>query len=147
MKIERFYIIFFVFAALAMKSVPIALAQPVSEDEKKIIQYQIEVATQTADHIQEIFDKFNESFIDYEPALKQINILINEYNKAIQYLPSPLPKEGKKLDKLVRQLLAKVEKYFVYYKRAGRENPYIIAEIHEALARVSYETERLSYTQ
>ena len=113
--------------------------------DEQVIKYQVKISTQTADHIQEIFDKFNDSFIDYETALSRTNILINEYNKAMQLIPGPIPRDGKKLHYLTQKLLSRVEKYFVNYKQTGRENPFINAQIFEATFRVSREAERLTY--
>lgn len=110
---------------------------------KDILRYQVEISTKTATNIQEIYDSFHNSFIDYEPALEKINILINEYNKAIQLIE--IPKSGESLHELMKKLLSRVEKYFVYYKSTGRENAEINFEIYTIAIEIAKEADKLAY--
>ncbi|KJJ84352.1 hypothetical protein OMAG_001815 [Candidatus Omnitrophus magneticus] len=113
-----------------------------SKTDRKIILYQIDISTETSYNIQDIFLQFNDSFLDYGSALERVNILINEYNKAMHV--TIIPKDGQKLHDLMKDLLARVEKYFVYYKRMGRENPEINFEILDARNAVAREAARLT---
>lgn len=115
------------------------------EIEKEAILYQVEISDKTIDGLQEIFDKFQDSFIDYGPALDRINVLINDYYKAIQSAPSPIPEEGKKLHELMKKLMSRMEKYYVSYKRYGRKNTFISFQIYEVMADVAREKERLVF--
>lgn len=133
-------------AAVAISSY--AGNMPLTDDEeaqRQILVYQIKISEKTAKAIQEIFNNFNDSFIDYEPALTKVSVLINEYNKAMDLIPGEIPEDGRKLDELVKVMLSRIETYFLHYKLAGREDPYINYQIFLATNEVMRETERLSY--
>jgi hypothetical protein len=118
-----------------------AQIDPDREAIKQSLQYQLQVSNQTTAHIQEIYLTFQDSFIDYGPALEKINILINEYNKAMELVF--VPTIGEKLDNLMKKLLSRAEKYFVFYKRDGREYASVNLQILEAMIEISHETRRL----
>lgn len=134
---------FLIAVTLVLNTCTSARAQLVPEQEavKRALQYQLEISSQTAAHIQDIYLTFQDSFIDYAPALEKINILINEYTKAMELVP--IPAAGEKLDHLIKKLLSRAEKYFVFYKRDGRAYAAVNLQILEAMIEISHETRRL----
>jgi hypothetical protein len=114
--------------------------------ERAVILYMLDISGKTTERVQEIFDNFNSSDMDYESAIAETSILMNEYNKAINILPQPLPRESKKLHELMRRLLSQIERYFMFYKRAGREDQAIDYEIFSARNEIMREAHRLQMT-
>ena len=115
------------------------------ELDRQVILYQVEISQFTLGELREIFDEFHESFLDYGTAIDRVNVLANSYYNALQKTPAPIPPDGKKLEEMMTKLLSRMEKYYVYYKKDGRENPFVNYQMHEAMAHVSFEIERLVY--
>ena len=116
------------------------------ELDREVILYQVEISEFTLEQLHDIFDEFHhESFLDYGTAIDRVNLLANSYYNALQKSPAPIPEDGKKLEELMTKLLSRMEKYYVYYKKDGRENPYVNYQMREAMAHVEYEIERLVY--
>jgi len=113
--------------------------------EREVILYQVELVEHTTDELERIYAQFTDTFMDYEPALERINILINNYHKVMNRLPVPVPEEGKKIDELMKKLLSKMENYYLHCKQTGRQNPYINFQIHHAIAEISQERSRLIF--
>ncbi len=113
--------------------------------ERAVILDLINLSEDTTLRVREIYDEFQGSFIDYEPAIQKINVLINDYNNTIQSLSEDLPAEGGQLDELIKKLLSRIEKYFVHWKSFGRANPYINAQIYQVMAEIGREKERLIF--
>ena len=136
---------------LAMVFVPLyCSAQIIEEQEEQerlihAIRYQLKISDKTVEVTREIYDEFQNSFIDFIPALEKINVLINEYDKAMQLIPAPLPKEGEKLHSIIQKLLSRMESYFLHYKKAGRQDPKLNFQILKALAEYTKESRRLTY--
>lgn len=107
--------------------------------DKADLQYQLDISAQVTEHLQKIFDKFNDSFMDYQPALERISILKNEYNKAID----PVPEEGEKLHQLMVQLLSRVENFFLHYKKTGREDVELNIKIVKTKFEITKEATKL----
>jgi len=101
---------------------------------KADILYQLDISAQVTDHLQKVFDEFNDSFMDYQPALERISVLKNEYSKAID----PVPEEGEKLHLLMVQLLSRVENFFLHYKKTGRED----VELNIKIVKTKFEITR-----
>ena len=112
---------------------------------KEVILYQLEVTQHTMNELQMIFDQFNDTFIDYQPAIDRVSILINNYQKVMHRLPIPIPEDGEKLDDLVNKLLSRMERYYMYCKQTGRQHPYLNFQIHQAMFEVLQERERLVF--
>ncbi len=101
--------------------------------------YQLDISAQVTEHLQEIFDEFNNSFMDYQPALERISILKNEYGKAID----PVPEEGGILHDLMVQLLSRVENFFLHYKKTGREDVELNIKIVKTKFEIAKEATKL----
>lgn len=109
------------------------------------INFQVAISEKTSNRIHDIVEEFQESFIDYRPALNKINILINEYNKAMEVIPGGIPPEGEYLNELMRKFLSQTEKYFIYYKRGGRADFETLAQIYNISRKIAMEINRLVY--
>ncbi|NQT32962.1 MAG: hypothetical protein HQ594_04745 [Candidatus Omnitrophica bacterium] len=111
----------------------------------EVMLYQIEISEYTLERLEETYETFQDSFLDYVPALEKINLIINDYYKALQRSPAPVPEDGKKLEELMKVLMSRMEKYFVHHKAYGRTNLELRTKIFEATNELSREIERLVY--
>ena len=105
------------------------------------IQHQLEIYNEVAGYLDEVFREFSEGYLGAGAALKKINVLKHEYDKIVK----PVPEEAERLRRLVMDLLSQVENYFIYFKRANRENPDINIKVARARFAASMEAERLQY--
>ncbi|MDD5634315.1 MAG: hypothetical protein PHW46_03465 [Candidatus Omnitrophica bacterium] len=129
----------------AQPAVQLDFNQTLSPEElnRRAIQYQIEISSKVADQLRLIFTDFNNSFIDYEPALKKMHLLTYEYERAMKEMPVAIPPDGQKLHQLTLSLLSKIEQYFVFYKMAGMGNPDVNIQITRVLYDITAEREML----
>ena len=112
-----------------------------AEIEGKNVLYQIDIYVQAADYMSDLFQKFSEGYIEADPALKKVMVLHHEYNK----LAKPVPVEVKGLYRLMNKLLSNIEEYFIYFKKANRENPEINIKISEVRYEIYKELVKLRY--
>lgn len=105
------------------------------------IQHQLKIYGEVTEYLDEVFQEFSEGYMDADTALGKINLLKHEYDKITQ----PVPKEAEKLHQLVKNLLSQIENYFIYYKKANRENPGINLKVARAKFEASREAERLRF--
>ncbi|MBD3426106.1 MAG: hypothetical protein GF409_02610 [Candidatus Omnitrophica bacterium] len=105
------------------------------------IRYQLHIVTDVNEYLDDLFLEFSEGYIHPDKALAKVNLLKHEYNKLVE----PVPEEGIKLHELMNKLLARIEYYFIHYKRTDRENPQINLQIARARFDFNREEERLRY--
>ena len=130
---------------LCSLSYPQNMINPEIDITPQSIKFQVEVSEKTANRIHDIVEEFEESFIDYRPAINKINILINEYNKAMKVIPGGIAGEGEYLNELMRRFLSQTEKYFIYYKRGGKADFETLAKIYNLSRKITLEINRLIY--
>lgn len=102
-----------------------------SDSNVEDIQYQLYTYDQLTSYLDDLFKEFSEGYMQPEIALKKVNVLKHEYNKLVE----PVPEEAEKFHDLVNVLLSRIENYFIYWKRANRENP----EINIKIAKTKFE--------
>lgn len=105
------------------------------------ILYQLDVYVQVSEYLDDVFREFSDGYVEADAALKRVNLLKHEYNKLVD----PVPEEAEKLNQLVNKLLSRVENYFIYYKRANREDPEINIKMAQAKFELAQEAEKLQY--
>ena len=101
----------------------------------------MDVSSQVAENMDELFKKFNDGYISTDDALRKLSVWKNEYSKFV----APVPEILQKLDGLVKKLFSQIENYFIYYKRANRENPVINVQIFNIRNKIYKEVVRLQY--
>ena len=118
-----------------------AQTQPQSAEEEERIAYQLDLYTELAEYLDDVFREFSQGYLEPDPALKKIHVITHQYNIAV----NPVPKEAEKLHELTKQLLSRVENYFIHYKSNFREDPELNRKILETKYELSREAERLHY--
>ncbi len=115
-----------------------AIAQPGRDKE---VAYQLEVAAEVTEYIDELFQKFSDGYIKANTALEKLSLWRNEYNKATE----PTPESTQKLHELVNKLFSQIENYFIHYKNTDRENVNINSKIANISFEIYKETIKLQY--
>ena len=113
-------------------------AQPENASE---IVYQLEIAAEVTEYVDELFQKFSDGYIEANIALQKLSLWRNEYNKATE----PTPERTKKLHELINKLFSQIENYFIHYKFANRENMNINSKIANLSFEIYKETIKLQH--
>ncbi|MGB2601543.1 MAG: hypothetical protein WBD00_05010 [Candidatus Omnitrophota bacterium] len=113
----------------------------VYEPDVESIRYQLHVARDVNEYLDDLFQKFSEGYVDPDKALEKVGLLRHEYNKLVE----PVPQEGEQLHMLLNRLLSRIEYYFIHYKSMDRENPLINFQIAKARFEFNQEEQRLRY--
>ena len=121
----------------------VQLGQPVDEMVllKEKIADQIYLYREVMEHIKEISERFSDGYIEPNEALKKVTVLRHAYNTKSE----PVPAEARELHELMNHMFSRLENYFIYFKSAYRENPYLNAKVAETKFYASQEAERLEY--
>lgn len=109
------------------------------ERDMQEIKYHLDIAAEVSDRVGDIFEKFRDGYMDADEAFKKVHNLRLEYDKMIM----PVPEEARTLYGLMRILLSRIQNYFIYFKRADRENPEINLKIAETRYRLALEVYKL----
>jgi len=118
----------------------LAFSQTVDVSER--VMYQLDLYYELNEYLDGVFREFSQGYLEPDPALKKIHVITHQYNKAV----NPVPQETEKLHELTKQLLSRVENYFIQYKNNFREDPELNRKIMETRYQLSKEAERLQYT-
>lgn len=118
-----------------------AFSLTMNESNKEILAYQIDVSRKLMEYIAEMFDTFGEGDMEASQALEKLSLWKNEYDKAVY----PVLEEGVKLDELMEKFFSQIENYFIFYKRANRENTDINIKMVETRNELTREAARLSF--
>lgn len=100
---------------------------------------QLYVYDEVSEYLADLFQKFSEGYIEPREALDSVNLLMHEYSKKTR----PVPPEAQKLNTLMKQMLSRIENYFITYKRAYRELPDMNRKLVESRIAVMQEAEKL----
>jgi len=126
-----------VVSLIVLSCIPCAYAEVGKEE----MAYLLDIADRATEYLDELFEEFGQGEIEANTALERLSILVNEYDKSVE----PVPPEAEKLDELMMILFSRVENYFIYYKRADRENPEINLKLAEARVDLTREARRLQF--
>lgn len=105
------------------------------------VQHQLQLCDEVMEYLDEVFQSFSEGYLMADDALKKINLLIHKYNM----MSEPLPPEAKDLNTLMKQLLSRIEYYFIHFKKSNRENPEINLQIAKTRFEIAQEMARLKF--
>lgn len=133
------YIMLFFSACACAQSQP--QSQPQAAEEGERVAYQLDLYAELSEYLDDVFREFSQGYLEPDPALKKIHVITHQYNLAV----NPVPKEAEKLHELTKQLLSRVENYFIHYKNNFREDPELNRKILETKYELSREAERLHY--
>ena len=120
-----------------------AWCQPLEQEDgiKQDILFQLQLYEEISQYMADLFQKFSEGYIEANEALEKANLLKHEYKKRAVPVSSP----AENLYQLVMDFLSQVENYFIYFKRANRENPEINLKIARVKFNLAKEADRLYF--
>ncbi|MEA3489967.1 MAG: hypothetical protein U9R44_06495 [Candidatus Omnitrophota bacterium] len=110
-----------------------------TEEEINQIYYQLDLYRELIEYLDEVFQDFSYGYLEPGPALKKINVITHQYNRTA----GSVPEEAERMHELTKQLLSRVEYYFIFYKSNYRENPEINRKILETRYELAREAEKL----
>lgn len=109
---------------------------------KERIADQLYLYKEVMEHLSDISEKFSHGYIEPDAALKKVMVLRHAYNSE----SDPVPPEARELHERMNRMFSRLTNYFIYFKRAYREDPYLNAKIAETRFYAAQEAERLEYT-
>lgn len=115
--------------------------QPAMDSAPRDIMYHIVIYDELTEYLDGLFEKFSEGYMDPDTALTRVLVMKNEYKKKVE----PVPPETEKLHALTKQLFSYLENYFIHYKRAYREHPFINMQILDTRIQLEREISELRF--
>jgi hypothetical protein len=109
---------------------------------KERIADQLYLYKEVMEHLSDLSERFSHGYIDPDAAIKKVMVLKHAYNSE----SDPVPPEARELHERMNRMFSRLTNYFIYFKRAYREDPYLNAKIAETRFYAAQEAERLEYT-